>query len=112
MGQNLSLSTPFADTSGVVLAPNDRNADIILGITWACSFYGIGVIFAAVKLLERWSGEHGENGINFVSVVAAFVCGSAWPVVLLYLWFTEKETEKTVVAGEYGLGAGGIGGKV
>ena len=111
MGQNLSTSEPFADTSGVVLSPNDRNADIILGITWACSIYGIGVIFAAVKLLERWSGEHssggGEKGggaIGLASVVGAFLCGSAWPLVLVYLMVTESKVEKRAVGGVYGLG--------
>ncbi|CCC12768.1 hypothetical protein SMACR_07613 [Sordaria macrospora] len=109
MGQNLSLSEPFADTSGVVLSPADRTADIILGITWACSAYGIGVIFAAVKLLERWAGEHGERGANLVSVVGAFLCGSAWPLVLVYLWFTEKEVQRRGVGvGVYGLGQGQV----
>ncbi|KAJ4401250.1 hypothetical protein N0V85_005562 [Neurospora sp. IMI 360204] len=68
MGQNLSLSEPFADTSGVKFSPSDRHADIIVGVTWACSAYGIGVIFCAVRLLERWSGEHGEKGVNLASV--------------------------------------------
>lgn len=105
MGQNLSLSEPFADTSGVVLSAPDRNADIILGITWACSAYGIGVIFAAVKLLERWAGEHGEKGAGLASVVGAFLCGSAWPLVLVYLMVTEKEQQtRRVVGPGYGLG--------
>ncbi|KAK3400630.1 hypothetical protein B0T20DRAFT_347950 [Sordaria brevicollis] len=103
MGQNLSLSEPFADTSGVVLSEPDRNADIILGITWACSAYGIGVIFAAVKLLERWAGEHGEKGAGIASVVGAFLCGSAWPLVLVYLMVTEKEQTRKAVGG-YGFG--------
>ncbi|EGO55951.1 hypothetical protein NEUTE1DRAFT_46844 [Neurospora tetrasperma FGSC 2508] len=103
MGQNLSLSEPFADTSGVVLSPQDRHADIIVGVTWACSVYGMGIIFCAVKLLERWAGEHGERGVSFAGVVGAFLCGSAWPLVLVYLMVTEKEKETRRVQG-YGVG--------
>ncbi|KAL0465244.1 hypothetical protein QR685DRAFT_558145 [Neurospora intermedia] len=102
MGQNLSLSEPFADTSGVVLSPQDRHADIIVGVVWACAIYGMGIIFCAVRLLERWSGEHGERGVSFAGVVGAFLCGSAWPLVLVYLMVTEKETVERKVQG-YGV---------
>jgi hypothetical protein len=83
MGANLSLSEKFADTSKVALAPWDRNADIILGILWACSLYGIGMIWCAVALLRRWD-RGDDRGVNFFSILAAFVLSAGWPAILLY----------------------------
>ncbi|KAK3385901.1 hypothetical protein B0H63DRAFT_523215 [Podospora didyma] len=67
MGQNLSM--PPVDTSGVKLSPQDRNSQIILGVTWLCCIYGIGMIFTAIKLMTRWAGPHGEKDVGFVSVL-------------------------------------------
>lgn len=90
MGQNLSLSEKFADTSKATLAPWDRNADIILGILWACALYGIGMIWAAVALLRRWSGKDGERGVNFFSIIAAFLLSAGWPVILLFFAMSSR----------------------
>ncbi|KAL2256241.1 hypothetical protein VTK26DRAFT_1941 [Humicola hyalothermophila] len=49
MGQNLSLSEKFADTSGATLAPQDAHNLMILGIIWALSCYGIGMIWCAAQ---------------------------------------------------------------
>lgn len=84
MGQNLSLSEPFADTSGATLAPWDRNADIIVGVLWGCSLYAIGMIWCAIGLLRRWSRGDSEKDVNLFSVLAAFLLSSGWPVILLY----------------------------
>ena len=85
MGQNLSLSEKFADTSKAKLAGHDAVADIILGIAWAGSAYGIGMIYCAVALLSRWSGKDGERDANFFSVLAAFILSVGWPLILIYL---------------------------
>jgi len=85
MGQNLSTSEVFADTSKAKLAPWDRNADYILAVVWGLSFYGIGMIFCAIALLGRWSGKHGERGVNFFSILAAFILSVGWPLILIYL---------------------------
>jgi hypothetical protein len=87
MGQNLSLSEKFADTSKATLAPWDREGDIILGIAWACSLYGIGMIWCAVALLRRWANS--DRGANLFSVLAAFVLSSGWPVILAYFAFSD-----------------------
>ncbi|KAK0737931.1 hypothetical protein B0T18DRAFT_333599 [Schizothecium vesticola] len=85
MGQNLSLNEDLKDTSGARLSEPDRVADIILGIMWAGSAYGIGMIYCAVALLSRWSGKDGERDANFFSVLAAFVLSVGWPLILIYL---------------------------
>ena len=92
MGANLSLSEKKADTSKIALAPGDRTADIILGILWACSLYGIGMIWCAVALLRRWGrGGDSDRGINFFSVVAAFLLSTGWPAILLYFAVSGRE---------------------
>jgi hypothetical protein len=90
MGQNLSLSEKFADTSKATLAPWDRNADIIVGVIWACCLYAIGMIWCAVGLLRRWSGPDEERGVNIFSVLAAFLLSSGWPVILLYFAMSSR----------------------
>ncbi|KAK4225857.1 hypothetical protein QBC38DRAFT_251222 [Podospora fimiseda] len=84
MGQNLSLQEPFADTSGAVLSPTDRVNIIIMACLWAGSTYGIGMIWCAVTLLQRWSGRNGEKGVNIFSVLAAFILSSGWPLIMTY----------------------------
>ncbi|KAK0609947.1 hypothetical protein B0T17DRAFT_501180 [Bombardia bombarda] len=86
MGQNLSLSEPFADTSKAILSPTDATADTILGVIWICSIYGLASIVCAVHLIQRWSGPNGERGVNLFSVLAAFLVSTLWPVVLIYLF--------------------------
>jgi len=86
MGANLSVEEPFADTSGVVWAPQDQLNYIIMAIIWGCALYGLGMIWCAVQLLSRWSGRHGERGVNIFSILAAFLLSTAWPPILLYLW--------------------------
>ncbi|KAK4160833.1 hypothetical protein QBC43DRAFT_218875 [Cladorrhinum sp. PSN259] len=86
MGQNLSVSenANFADTSKATLSPTDKVAIIILACAWAGSVYGIGMIWCAVTLLQRWAGRNGEKGFNFFSILAAFILSSGWPLIMLY----------------------------
>ncbi|KAK3935100.1 hypothetical protein QBC46DRAFT_58634 [Diplogelasinospora grovesii] len=84
MGANLS-STQVVDTSKDIISPTDRQAEIILGVAWLGSLYGIAMIWCAVNLLQRWAGPHGERGVNFFSILAAFLLSTGWPVVLVYL---------------------------
>ncbi|KAK4095744.1 hypothetical protein N658DRAFT_437615 [Parathielavia hyrcaniae] len=90
MGQNLSLSEKFADTTDATLAPWDAQADIILAILWGCSLYAIGMIWCAVGLLRRWSGPHHERDVSLVSVLAAFLLSSGWPVILVYFAMADR----------------------
>lgn len=85
MGANLSSQEKYADTRNATLAAHDRDADIILGALWGGSLYAIGMIFCAVQLLARWSGKHGERGVNMFSVLAAFIVSVGWPLILIYL---------------------------
>ncbi|EGS22499.1 uncharacterized protein CTHT_0020430 [Thermochaetoides thermophila DSM 1495] len=90
MGNNLSLSEPFADTSGALLSPEDRLNSIILGVAWIGSLYGIGMIWCAVELIKRWAGPHGERDIGPVSICAALLLSTGWPVLILYLMRQER----------------------
>jgi len=90
MGQNLSLSEPFADTSGATLAPWDRDNDLLLAAIWGCSLYGIGMIWCAVGLLRRWAGKNHDREINIVSLLAAFLMSTGWPVILLYFAMSSR----------------------
>jgi hypothetical protein len=90
MGANLSLSEPFADTSGAVLAPWDATGDLIVGIMWACSLYAIGMIWCAVGLLSRWSRGDSERDVNLISVLAAFLLSTGWPVILVYFAMSSR----------------------
>lgn len=90
MGQNLSLSEKFADTSKAALAPQDAHNNIILGIIWGLSTYALGMIWCAVALLSRWSGKDGDRGVNFFSVLAAFVMSTGWPVILGYFALSRR----------------------
>ncbi|SPQ24241.1 45541b1f-861d-4ca6-b987-c6b56866da85 [Thermothielavioides terrestris] len=78
MGQNLSLSEKFADTSKATLSPFDRENDIILGVIWASCFYAFGMI---------WNGE---RGINIFSILAALLLSTGWPVILLYFAMSSR----------------------
>lgn len=86
MGQNLSLEEEFADTSGVVWAPEDRANTVLLGVIWLCSAYGVGMVWCAVGLLRRWAGRDGEKGAGLASLLAALLLSSGWPVVVLYCY--------------------------
>ncbi|AEO68485.1 uncharacterized protein THITE_2145626 [Thermothielavioides terrestris NRRL 8126] len=90
MGQNLSLSEKFADTSKATLSPFDRENDIILGVIWASCFYAFGMIWCAVTLLRRWAGRNGERGINIFSILAALLLSTGWPVILLYFAMSSR----------------------
>jgi hypothetical protein len=89
MGQNLS-STKVVDTSKDLIAPGDRFSEMLLGILWLGSFYGIGMIWCAVALLARWSGPNGERGFNIFSILAAFLLSTGWPAIMIYLMASEK----------------------
>ncbi|KAK4154798.1 hypothetical protein C8A00DRAFT_32393 [Chaetomidium leptoderma] len=90
MGQNLSLSEKFADTSGAALAPWDATADIILAVLWGCSIYAMCMIWCAVGLLSRWSRGDAEKDVSLFSVLAAFLLSSGWPVILLYFAMSSR----------------------
>ncbi|KAK4457685.1 hypothetical protein QBC42DRAFT_278558 [Cladorrhinum samala] len=90
MGQNLSLSEKFADTSAATLSPTDKVNIIIMACAWAGSIYGIGMIWCAVNLLQRWSGRHGEKGFNLFSILAAFILSSGWPLIMLYFAMSSR----------------------
>ncbi|KAH8890299.1 hypothetical protein GQ53DRAFT_183785 [Thozetella sp. PMI_491] len=68
-----------------IISPADRFSEMVLGIAWLGSLYGIAMIYCAVTLLTRWAGPNGERGFNFFSIIAAFVVSAGWPVVLIYL---------------------------
>ncbi|PNY25632.1 uncharacterized protein TCAP_04434 [Tolypocladium capitatum] len=87
MGANLS-STVVTDTSKVVLSPTDRAADIILGIIWLLVLYAMAVIFTTCALIDRWKGPTDRIRVGGGSVMAAIALSTAWPVVLLYLMFS------------------------
>ncbi|CAP62249.1 uncharacterized protein PODANS_5_12040 [Podospora anserina S mat+] len=90
MGQNLSLEEPFADTAGAVFAKEDQMNSIILGIAWAGSVYGIGMIWCAVTLLSRWSGRESDRDPNLFSVLAAFLLSTGWPMIMLYFAMSSR----------------------
>ncbi|KAK4203391.1 hypothetical protein QBC40DRAFT_274698 [Triangularia verruculosa] len=90
MGQNLSLQEEFADTSGAVFAKEDQMNSIILGIAWAGSVYGIGMIWCAVTLLSRWSGREQDRDPNLFSVLAAFLLSTGWPMIMLYFAMSSR----------------------
>ncbi|KAK0666756.1 hypothetical protein QBC41DRAFT_147034 [Cercophora samala] len=90
MGQNLSLEEPFADTSGAKFAKEDQMNSIILGIAWAGSVYGIGMIWCAVTLLSRWSGRESDRDPNLFSVLAAFLLSTGWPMIMLYFAMSSR----------------------
>ena len=90
MGQNLSLSEKFADTSKATFAPQDAHNTLLLGILWACSVYGLGMIWCAVTLLSRWTGRDGDRDPNLFSILAAFLLSTGWPVILLYFAMSSR----------------------
>lgn len=89
MGNNLS-STFEPDLSGVVLDPGDRRDDIIMAVIWACSLYGVGVIWGTLALVDRWMGvlTNKRRPTTFGSVLAAAFMALAWPVVAAYLMYS------------------------
>ncbi|KAI6778864.1 uncharacterized protein J7T54_000520 [Emericellopsis cladophorae] len=84
MGNNLS-SQFEPDLSGVVLAPYDRDASIILGATWGIVFYIIAMIWSTCALIDRWKGPNDKIRTGKSSVVAALVLSTMWPVVVAYM---------------------------
>lgn len=84
MGQNLS-SKVVVDTSADVFDPADKFNTRNLGLLWAMSFYGMGMIFCTTRLADRWRGPQGDRSIGFFSVFAAFILSAAWPLVLLIM---------------------------
>ncbi|KAL2270686.1 hypothetical protein VTJ83DRAFT_57 [Remersonia thermophila] len=81
MGNNLSLEEPFADTSGAELADFDKFNDMVMLVAWAGSLYAIGMIWCTVGLLRRWNSD---RDLNLMSVLAAILISTGWPVVLIY----------------------------
>ncbi|XWW97523.1 hypothetical protein V2A60_005507 [Cordyceps javanica] len=84
MGANLS-STFEPDLSKVVLSPQDRFADILVGILWACSLYAVVMIWTTCALIDRWRGPSDKIPTGPGSVFAAIILSTAWPVVMLYI---------------------------
>ena len=84
MGNNLS-STVRPDTSGVVLAPVDRDADIIVGAIWGASAYTVMVLWSTCTLIDRWRGPFDKYRTGLSNVFAALLLSLAWPAVLVYL---------------------------
>lgn len=84
MGANLS-STFEPDTSGVVLSPQDRFADILMAGLWAGALYVVVMIWTTCALIDRWRGPNDKIRTGPGSVFAALIMSTAWPVVMLYL---------------------------
>jgi hypothetical protein len=84
MGAN--LSNPFIpDTSKDVIGAGDRFAEEFLGVAWALAIYAMVMIFSTCALVDRWRGPNGTRSVTAISVMAAFLLSTAWPVVLVYL---------------------------
>ncbi|KAG5661480.1 hypothetical protein HG530_003715 [Fusarium avenaceum] len=92
MGANLS-STFVPDLSGVVLSPEDRNADIHLAVFWAGSLYAIAMVFSTCALIDRWKGPYDRVRTTGGSVLGALLLSTAWPVVMAYLLFSPADYE-------------------
>ncbi|CAJ0553387.1 Ff.00g118990.m01.CDS01 [Fusarium sp. VM40] len=92
MGANLS-STFVPDLSGVVLSPEDRNADIHLAVFWAASLYAIAMVFSTCALIDRWKGPYDRVRTTGGSVLGALLLSTAWPVVMAYLLFSPADYE-------------------
>lgn len=85
MGGNLSKDYTPPDLSGVVFAPQDRDATIMLGITWAIVIYVLGMIFTTFTLIDRWRGPYDKYRTGGSSVLAAFAMSALWPMVMAYI---------------------------
>lgn len=83
MGQHFSVIWP--NESKDVIAPADRRAEIFLAVTWAATFYAIGMIFTTTKIIDRWRGPRDDNPTGFFSVLAALILSTVWPAVLVIL---------------------------
>jgi hypothetical protein len=84
MGNNLS-SEFEPDLSGVMLAPYDRNAAIMLGAIWGLAFYAIAMVWTTCALIDRWKGPNDRIRTGKSSVFAALVLSSMWPAVVAYM---------------------------
>ncbi|RFN50004.1 hypothetical protein FIE12Z_5742 [Fusarium flagelliforme] len=92
MGANLS-STFVPDLSGVVISPEDRHADMFLGIFWAASLYACAMIFSTCALIDRWKGPYDRVRTGGGSVLGALLLSTAWPVVMAYLIFSPADVD-------------------
>lgn len=92
MGANLS-STFVPDLSGVVISPEDRQADMFLGIFWAASLYACAMIFSTCALIDRWKGPYDRVRTTGGSVLGALLLSTAWPVVMAYLIFSPADVD-------------------
>ncbi|KAM0199119.1 hypothetical protein ACHAPA_003721 [Fusarium lateritium] len=92
MGANLS-STFVPDLSGVVLSPQDRDADIHLAVFWAASLYACAMVFSTCALIDRWKGPYDRVRTTGGSVLGAMLLSTAWPVVMAYLLFSPADIE-------------------
>lgn len=85
MGNNLSTTEKFADTSGVVFAGHDQFAGILLGLIWAGSAYAIAMIWTTLALIDRWRGPQDKFRTETSSVLTAFLLSTMWPIVMAYM---------------------------
>lgn len=86
MGANLS-STEVPDLSQVTLSSGDQLADLYLLLFTLGSFYAIGMIFGTTQLVDHWRGPYGDRPVTAMGAIAAFILSTAWPLVLIYIWF-------------------------
>ncbi|KAH6606888.1 hypothetical protein Trco_006041 [Trichoderma cornu-damae] len=77
MGANLS-STFQPDLSKVVLSPEDRHSDIILGITWLLVIYAMIMVWTTCALVDRWKGPQDRIRVGGGRVLMALVIIDWW----------------------------------
>ncbi|KAI1002014.1 hypothetical protein K3495_g6189 [Podosphaera aphanis] len=89
MGGNLS-SVEVVDTSADIISLSDYNADILLLVFAAGSFYAMGMILGTLRLIDHWRGPRGENEVERSKVLLAIFLSVAWPLILIYVWNQER----------------------
>lgn len=89
MGNNLSTVNDI-DKSGIVFSDFDRDATIIMGITWGIVTYVLGMIWTTFSLIDRWRGPYDKFRTGGSSVLAAFALSALWPMVVGYMIMTAR----------------------
>ncbi len=62
-----------------------------LGACWAVAWYGIGMVWCAMTLTDRWQEPFAHADIGLGDWIWAFFLSTAWPFVFLALAMSPKK---------------------
>lgn len=85
MGTYLSIPKQTEKITDVV-SKTDRRALLFLLFFHVGFFYGMGMIFGTLQIVDHWRGPRGDKPVRYLGILSAMILSTAWPLTVVYFW--------------------------